>query len=61
MSCDVETEEEAEAYRDAESLNSRGLGGEWVVRGEKWRGAAWRRCDDGIALAGVQWRGSLAG
>lgn len=31
------------------------------MRGEKWRGVAWRRCDDGMARAGVQWRGSLAG
>lgn len=32
-----------------------------MVRGEKWRGVEWRRCDDGMDLAGVQWRGSLAG
>ena len=57
----MEEEEEGSAYRDAESLKSRGLGGECVVRGEIWRGVAWRRCDDGIARAGVQWRGSLAG
>ena len=31
------------------------------MRGEKWRGVAWRLCDDGTALAGVQWRGGLAG
>ena len=30
-------------------------------REEKWRGVEWRRCDDGMDLAGVQWRGSLAG
>ena len=31
------------------------------MRGEKWRGTEWRRCDDGMDLAGVQWRGILAG
>ena len=31
------------------------------MRGDKWRGVEWRRCDDGMDLADVQWRGSLAG
>jgi hypothetical protein len=31
------------------------------MREEKWRGVEWRRWDDGMDLAGVQWRGNLAG
>lgn len=31
------------------------------MRGVKWRGAERRRCDEGMDLAGVQWRGNLAG
>lgn len=57
ISDDPEVEERLRVYCDI----SRGLGGERVVREEKWRGDVLRRCDEGMALADVQWRGNLAG